>query len=207
MSPPPAAAAAAASGSRHACRRGVRVPVRGDCVRPLVWPVVSVSLVSVRLSLSTRVSGLLPSGLARKLPPPRQPGRRAHKRARVPRPARRDRYPGGHHRRPGLPLPPALPAPGHGGQPPPRAQPLASCRAGRGAGACSGRPAAGRQRACPEPSPRSPAGAAGGQPAPRLGGGGAACARAQTRRRRGARRAEEKAAAGGGGLGAGAAGG
>lgn len=105
MSPPPAAAAA--SGSRHACRRGVRVPVRGDCVRPLVWPVGSVSLVSVRLSLSTRVSGLLPSGLARTLPPPRQPGRRAHKRARVPRPARRDRYPGGHHRRPGLPMPPA----------------------------------------------------------------------------------------------------
>lgn len=205
MSPPPAAAAA--SGSRHACRRGVRVPVRGDCVRPLVWPVGSVSLVSVRLSLSTRVSGLLPSGLARTLPPPRQPGRRAHKRARVPRPARRDRYPGGHHRRPGLPMPPASGAWARRTPTAARARPLASRRAGSGAGACSGRPAAGRQRACPEPSPRSPAGAAGGQPAPRLGGGGAACARAQTRWRPGARRAEEKAAAGGGGLAAGAAGG
>ena len=44
------------------------------------------------------------------------------------------------------------------------------------------------------PLPQRPAGAAGGQPAARLGGGGAACARAQKGRRSVAQLAEEKAA-------------
>lgn len=105
-----------------------------------------------------RVSGLLPLRARTSSPHPGSPDVVPHKRARVPRPARRDRYPGGHHRRPGLPLPPALPAPGHGGQPPAaRATPcLVPGRARSPAHAPAARPRGGVSAHAPEPSPRSP---------------------------------------------------
>lgn len=116
-------------------------------------------------------------------------------------------------RRAPLPTPdtPALPTAGPDSHPPTRARPspLIGTRAEPAhAPAASPRGVSAHARS---PLPQRPAGAAGGQPAARLGGGGAACARAQKGRRSGAQLVEEKAArcgaAPGGGFSASAAGG
>lgn len=185
------------------CRLGVRVRVRcvSACVQLLSWPAVSLSLVSVRLSLSASASWLLHYGLAPRtlciLSHPAlyrtscQHGRTFPDLLHI---TRRGDDSGGSPRGSRCPRP--CPQ-----QDPAGPRPLRFCRRKALASHCPsawGRVLSRRmlpppRRACPEPAAAETRGAWGGQRRRVLGGGGAACARAQKSWRSVARRAEEKA--------------